>query len=401
MSTGHYTGSRSSMSGTEKLRLLFITHWASRLGGAEHSLLDLLEEASSRDDVVLVSAEEGSLFDRARTFGVPCISFPCSASLHNVRRGGLLLAMLRQWRGMLSFAGFVLRVRRYIAEVKPHVIHANVPKSHITLLLIRILGYRGVCCFHMREIFEKGSQPYRLYSLLFKPNRAHILAISSAVKSSLPPAMAQCATVIYNGVTIAPPRDYSAAAGGPPCFVYLGRVVPWKGCHALIEAFALVYQRYGEEAGTLDVIGDTLYWNQSYREELRALITYKRLESVCRLLDHVDDPIAALQRYDVFCIASDREPFGRAVAEAQGCGMPVIAFDDGGIAEIVERNVTGALVKAGDGEGFALAMARFIDNPALISRMGGAARKRAAKLFERQEQRRKIVDYLERLINYG
>jgi glycosyltransferase involved in cell wall biosynthesis len=384
------------MPGADEIRVLFINHWARRLGGAEHSLLDLLEETAFHNDAYLVCAEEGELMSRARALGVVCTPIPCSSALGNVRRDGMIINLFRQWRGLLSFLGFVLRVRRFVEQTMPGLIHANVPKSHITLFLLRLLGYRGICCFHIREIFENASAPFRLYSLLFRPHRSLVIAISGAVKASLPPALAKHAHVVYNGVTIAPARTYDGTKNSPPRFVYLGRVVPWKGCHQLVKTFARLHARHGDRAGTLDVIGDTLYWEQTYRAEVQAIIDSKGMGAVCRLLPHTGDPLDALSRYDVFCIASIREPFGRVVAEAQGCGMPVVAFDDGGIVEIVEQNVTGTLVRAGDVEGFARAMAHFIDDPGLIERMGTAARERAARLFERTAQRKKIVAFMER-----
>ncbi|MBN1128734.1 MAG: glycosyltransferase [Chitinispirillaceae bacterium] len=380
------------MPGTADNRILFINHWARELGGAEHSLLDLLEETATRCEVFLVASEEGILLDRARSLGVTVSVIPCSKAIRNFRRGGLAIAALREWRGLLSFFRYVLGVWNLVRHIRPGLIHANVPKSHMALFLVRIFGYRGICCFHLREQFEKGSLPYRLYALLYRPKRAFVIAISKAVKSSLPPSLAHRAVVIHNGVAIAPPRVYGGA--GAPRFVYLGRVVPWKGCHLLVKTFARLHARYGDKAGSLDLIGNTLYWDQSYRQEVQAIIEKKGIASVCRLLPHTDQPLEALSRYDVFCIASVKEPFGRVVAEAQGCGMPVIAFDDGGIGEIVEQGVTGTLVRAGDVEGFVLAMARCIDEPGCVALMGRAARERAARLFDRMVQRKRIVDLL-------
>jgi glycosyltransferase involved in cell wall biosynthesis len=41
-----------------------------------------------------------------------------------------------------------------------------------------------------------------------------------------------------------------------------------------------------------------------------------------------------------------KEPFGLAPVEAQACGMPVIAFDNGAMRETIKHGETGFLVKS-------------------------------------------------------
>jgi glycosyltransferase involved in cell wall biosynthesis len=50
----------------------------------------------------------------------------------------------------------------------------------------------------------------------------------------------------------------------------------------------------------------------------------------------------------VVCPARWDEPFGMAAADAQACGTPVVAFNRGGLGEIVVDGVTGFLVAPDD-----------------------------------------------------
>jgi glycosyltransferase involved in cell wall biosynthesis len=52
------------------------------------------------------------------------------------------------------------------------------------------------------------------------------------------------------------------------------------------------------------------------------------------------------------------EPFGMAAAEAQACGTPVIAFQRGGLSEVIMDGVTGFLVPPGDLDAAAGAVAK-------------------------------------------
>ena len=54
------------------------------------------------------------------------------------------------------------------------------------------------------------------------------------------------------------------------------------------------------------------------------------------------------QAADVFLGTATEEAFGQTIMEAQLCGLPVVAFDAGGVAEIVRNEITGKLVANGD-----------------------------------------------------
>jgi glycosyltransferase involved in cell wall biosynthesis len=371
------------------------------MGGAELSLLDILAEASRSAEGFLVTSEPGALADRARALGITVVIVPCSSSVSAIRRNGLIVSALLHWKSLLSFFRYVLRVRALALKLRPQLIHANVPKSHITLFLLARSGFKGICCFHLREIFERGSLPFRLYAVLFPKRNAFVIAISNAVLSMLPPSMQRAGSVIYNGIDIPPLSECQPAKNSAPLrFLYLGRVVPWKGCHRLIEAFSTLCRDIARTwarctAPLLDIVGDTMYWDRAYRNDLEALIARSGCaQGSVRLLPHTASPLATLCDHDVFCIASENEPFGRVVAEAMACGLPVIGFATGGLPEVVEQGVTGMLVPQGDGTAMASAMRQFVDNKELMSIMGAAARQRAEALFNKRMQMKKIVDRL-------
>ncbi|HEX7511097.1 MAG TPA: glycosyltransferase family 4 protein [Chitinivibrionales bacterium] len=368
--------------------IVFINHWAKQLGGAERSLLDILEYAAPRCRAVLVTAEHGLLTEKAALLGVECRVTPCGLRPEGNERERLFRSVFRSWTGYLSFLAYCLSISRAVKTLRPDCIHANIPKSHVTLFMLSILGYRGACFFHMRELFAQGSCAYRIYTWFFPYRRGRIIAISEAVKANLSPRLQSKTTVIYNGVFIA--DNAKVAVDRPVRFLYLGRVVPWKGVHHLIEAFALIQKNFPFGNATLSLIGDTMYWSSDYREALRRQIGDGKLSESCFLLPHTDKPQAAFVAHDVFCNASFNEPFGRSIAEAQAAGLPVIAFKGGGVAEIVEQGKTGMLVPYGDITGFADAMSRFIDNTSMVAEMGLLGRKRALELFNREIQVPKI-----------
>ena len=381
------------MSGNKKPVLLFINHWAQRPGGAEYSLMDIMFFAQERFDCHLATSERGLLTEKASAMNVTSHVIPCNPSLGNIRRWNFLHTVLFSWFSIPSFIVFALRLKRLIRRLKPALIHANVPKSHIALFLLVKSGYAGRCCFHIREIFEDGSFPKFIYARLFPRKNSVAVAISSAVKNNLPVRIQSKATVLYNGISI-PDRTKNYSDGKSIKLMYLGRIVPWKGCHILIDILSLAIKEYPSTGITLSLIGDTIYWPSAYRDELDRKISVLHLQSHCQILSHTDEPERHFVSHDIFCNASYNEPFGRSVAEASAHGLPVIAFDGGGIPEIVKNNESGFLVPYNDREGFIKSIGKFIADPGSIEKMGRRAREFAQNSFDRKKQAPLLCDFL-------
>jgi glycosyltransferase involved in cell wall biosynthesis len=300
--------------------------------------------------------------------------------------------MLVNWRALVAFFIYFFRVLNFVRKINPDCIHANVPKSHIILCLLTVFGFRGNGIIHMREIFSKKSIVYLLYHYFFTISRLKVIAISRAVKESLPRNMQRETMVIYNGVFI-PPEKESVFVVQPIKFLYLGRIVPWKGCHILLEAFTKLFSQCNKEA-TLTLTGATIYWDALYRQELFEHINKCNLNKAVVILEATDKPYQVIRNHHVLCMASSLEPFGRVAAEAQSCGLPVIGFSSGGLPEIVVDGKTGYLVPEGDADALTAVMAKFVADPKLISTLGENGRKRAEQLFNRAYQVPKIINYL-------
>jgi len=72
------------------------------------------------------------------------------------------------------------------------------------------------------------------------------------------------------------------------------------------------------------------------------------------------------------------DPLPRSVLEAMALAKPVVAFDVGGIGEMISDGVTGSLVRAGDPTALARAMDELARDASKRDRMGAAARAHVA-----------------------
>ena len=155
--------------------------------------------------------------------------------------------------------------------------------------------------------------------------------------------------------------------------LYVGRLNAQKGIELLVRALALT-----RHALALDVVGDG-----PDTESLRALAS--SLGIAGRLIWHGALPQDRLppfyRRAAAVVVPSRDEGLGLVAVEAQLCEAPVIAFDSGGLPDIVRHEATGILVREFD----AMALARAIDDllasPDRARALGEAGRRAALSIF--------------------
>lgn len=94
---------------------------------------------------------------------------------------------------------------------------------------------------------------------------------------------------------------------------------------------------------------------------------------------------ATLADADLFVWPGLREAYGLVYLEAQAAGLPVVAFDSGGVPATVERDVTAFLEPSGDEAALARSLARLLDDAPLRRRMGETASRfvRTERNFDR------------------
>jgi glycosyltransferase involved in cell wall biosynthesis len=156
--------------------------------------------------------------------------------------------------------------------------------------------------------------------------------------------------------------------------VFLGRVLPHKGLHYLIEGLPL--------GVSLQVIGPAS--DGSYLDRLRQLAAGKDVH----FLHGLDDEavITSLQRamvlvhptpVDANGDAGVHELFGLALLEAMACGCPVVATDAASLPEIVRDGIDGELVPPCNPKAIGDAILRLRDDRETWHRRSIAARDRA------------------------
>ena len=100
---------------------------------------------------------------------------------------------------------------------------------------------------------------------------------------------------------------------------------------------------------------------------------------------------------DLFVFPGIRESLGMVYLEAQCCGLPVVAFADGGVPEVVAHEVSGYLVRPFDVKEFNQAIARLTDDSRTRRQMGKAAREYVRNHHDLNKNYQIVEDVLLRL----
>jgi starch synthase len=97
---------------------------------------------------------------------------------------------------------------------------------------------------------------------------------------------------------------------------------------------------------------------------------------------------------DVYAFPSRNEGFPVAPVEAMACGLPVVAADAPGVADILGEDAAGTIVPIGDAEAFARALGSLLDDEALRVNLGARARRRAEERFSQESVGRELRELL-------
>lgn len=161
--------------------------------------------------------------------------------------------------------------------------------------------------------------------------------------------------------------------------VYAGVLIPRKGVHILIEAFAQIAVQFPETL--LYLVGDARI-NEAYARQLKAEVERFGLRSRVVFVGAVSQQALAtyLGRARVLVLPSFSEGLGRVLVEAMLCGTPAIGSAVDGIPDVVQDGITGYLVPPGDVDALARRIAEVLGDPE-IEAMGMRARAFAETFF--------------------
>ncbi len=377
------------------MKVLFLTHNFPRHSGDAPGSFILRLASALRNDGVETSVLAPAAADYAAhdsLDGIPVERFHYAPRRYETLAytGNMATQVQDSWSARVTLLGFLgaefrsaVRLRR---EFKPDVVHAHwwFPNGLVGTWLGRMSNKPLVTTLH-------GSDVRLARAVAFsRPAFRHVLHRSAAVTAVSRWLASEAQEVVAAPKPIVAPMPVATdlfAPGGqrrPDRLLFVGRLNKQKGIETLLHALSRVARPIH-----LDVVGDGDD-RDALQELARGLGIADRVQwhgalPQPRLVDFYRGATALV-------VPSVGEGLGLVAVEAQLCETPVIAFDSGGLPDIVQHDRTGILVGAIDATALAAAITSLLDRPDRGAALGAAGRLHALATFAPESVAKRYTD---------
>ena len=233
----------------------------------------------------------------------------------------------------------------FIRKNKIDLVHTHDARMHLTwTLAARLAGVAHI--WHQRTVWSAG----RLSKLLVLLS-SQVIVISQFAKKSLPKPIRTASEVVSN-----PVENYCVSSDisnirasliseldcGNDCKLVttVGNLIAVKQPMLFVEAALDLLDKTNQKICFL-VVGED---REGFLPKMEARIREAGHESSFRFLGFREDAAEIICASDLLVATSKADAFGRTLVEAMFAGVPVVATNAGGHAEILQHGITGCLV---------------------------------------------------------
>ena len=377
-------------------KILFLDQ-SGKPGGAELCLIDIAKPY--RDSCLVGLFADGTFKQLLEDRQIP-VQVLASKTIE-VRKESSLV------KGLSSLGQLIPLINRVATLSRNYdLIYANTQKALVVGAIASFLSRRPLV-YHLHDILslDHFSATNRRIAVTLANRAALVIANSQASQAAFIAAGGRKDIVefVYNGFDLAAYQQISAVTtikqqlGIDKSKFLVGhfsRLSPWKGQHILIEALTSC-----PENVTALLVGDALFGEQEYVQQLHAQVADLKLEHRVKFLGFRDDVTSLMAACDLVTHTSTvAEPFGRVIVEAMLCGTPVIATQAGGAQELVTSGQTGWLVAPGNATELAAAINECKNQPKQSASMASAAKLQATQRFDVAAIDRQIAQLLSQVV---
>jgi glycosyltransferase involved in cell wall biosynthesis len=370
------------------MTVVLVVHHDADLYGADQSLLRTVKAIRQQRLMtpVVVLPHSGPLVPLLEAAGIEVHIGPVVKLSRQVLRPSALPRLLAE---MVQSIRFLSRV---VAGRKVVLVYSN---------SVSVLGgglwaavKRLPRLWHVREIVVSPKLAASGFPWMLQTLGGWCVCNSAATRrwiTSVRPALADRSSVLWNGLEpVSKPdpaevlafRSQMGFSADHLVITLVGRLNRWKGQGVLIQAARQLVGQGHSQLRFL-IVGDVADGQHHFRESMLADIQAAGLQDVVKWHPFTPKVDLVWSASDVAVVPSiEPEPFGRVAIEAMAHGLPVVAANHGGLAEIVVQGETGLLVAPNDATALADALRELADaGPGRRHALGAAGAARQAEHF--------------------
>ena len=304
---------------------------------------------------------------------------------HRIRRNDVEFIALDKPPGH----GFWLypRLFRLFRALKPAIVHSRNLAALEVLVPAWAAGVRvRIHGEHGRDVgdLDGSHRGYQWLRRVYRPFVGHYLALSCDLATYLSDKVRvprDRITQVYNGVDVARFRPAGAVAEpiagcpfrAPGHWIVgsVGRMQAVKDQPTLARAFVQALALAPQLRSTLRLV---MVGDGPLRAEALAVLDAAGVGDLAWLPGERADVPELMRGLSCFVLPSLAEGVSNTILEAMASGLPVIATNVGGNAELVVAGETGELVPAADAQAMASSIVRLATRPEVAAAMGRAGR---------------------------
>ena len=314
---------------------------------------------------------------------------------HRIHRGDVEFVALKKPPGH-GFWQFP-KLYRLFRHMRPAILHSrNLAALECQLpawaarVPVRIHGEHG------RDVgdLDGNNLTYQRIRRFYRPFVHHYVALSRDLAGYLAQKVrvpTDQITQIYNGVdteSFRPPTHGVVPIAGSPfdpsrhwLVGTVGRMQAVKDQVMLARAFVRALEMAPKLRQTMRLV---MVGEGPLRAQAQAVLDAAGVAALAWLPGERRDVADVMRGLHAFVLPSLAEGISNTILEAMASGLPVVATDVGGNADLVERGTTGDIVPAADVAAMAQCLVRMATDPQRARAMGRAGRKRVEVSFSLQ-----------------
>ena len=342
------------------------------LGGAQKVCLSLIQGLKNQGEKSsLISGSDGPLVEQAQ-------ELTTTYFLKSFKRE---VSFLGIWREFYTFIDMIRTIKKIHAQHKNLIVHTHSTKAGImgrwaawfAGVNIRIHTVHGFG-FHDHQNKIVWFLIY-LCELFTRVITTHFICVSKKdldLGSGLFPGFAKKSSIIHAAIDWekfyqpATQTTMSEAINTSKHVSVIGTIScfkPQKNLFDLLQAFKRVHERVSHYKHVeLHIIGDGLL-----RKNIETWITENKLTENIKLLGWQTNVASIIKMWDLFAMSSLWEGLPCSIIEARLCKIPVVAYNVGGICEVIHDGKNGFLIPPGNWQLLAEKLALLIENQKLYA----------------------------------